>query len=421
MIQFVSGKPGAGKGLVAMKILVHELRTTKRHIFTNLAVRREELAAYLHERYDDTFDLLRRLHLFTDEEAAKFWLHRPGVVLHQCTVKDCEECARPAFPSGDGGVLYICDEIQNFFNSRKWQSTGVAALFYLSQHRKLGDDVICITQSIANVDKQFRSMAQDFCYVTNHSKEKFLTLFRQPPFFSFRKYLTPVTGASTETPMEFGTFRLDVEGLAKCYDTSAGVGIVGGALADTQTRTRGLSILWLIPIIFCGLWLLVRVPGWGLGGIMRVAGLSSAKLKASPVVSSSGTASNGVQKIPAPLSGGPAPVGQPSSTTIDATTNEVFVTGLFSDGKSVIAYLSDGSEVQSGDPLFSRIGRTFIVYAGRLIPFARPVAVKVSDTMITPGAVSTVVDVRLPEHRQAARFGSLVGSVRQEESNASTP
>jgi hypothetical protein len=81
----------------------------------------------------------------------------------------------------------------------------------LSQHHTLGDDVICITQSIGNVDKQFRSVAQDFMYVRNHGKESLPLLgglIRSVPTFSRQTYLEPYTGAPAQRPMEIRTFKL---------------------------------------------------------------------------------------------------------------------------------------------------------------------------------------------------------------------
>ncbi len=82
-------------------------------------------------------------------------------------------------------------------------------------------EVICITQSVGNVDKQFRSVAQDFTYVRNHGKEAIPVLgglVRGFKIFSRDTYLEPFTGA--QRSFEIRTFRLDVEGMASCYDTA---------------------------------------------------------------------------------------------------------------------------------------------------------------------------------------------------------
>jgi hypothetical protein len=100
-----------------------------------------------------------------------------------------------------------------------------------------------LTQSIQNVDKQFRSLAHDFTYLRNHGKESipFLGgLFRGLSMFSRDTYLEPFTG--NQTSIETRTFKLDAKGLASCYDTAAGVGIQGAG-ADTAEKRRGLHRL----------------------------------------------------------------------------------------------------------------------------------------------------------------------------------
>ena len=104
--------------------------------------------------------------------------------------------------------------------------------------------MVCITQSVNNVDKQFRSVAQDYTYLRNLSKQR-AGFFRLPALFVRSTYAQPATPASA--PMESGTFRLDVSGLAACYDTAKGVGIHGRAGADTNERKgefRGFGSSW---------------------------------------------------------------------------------------------------------------------------------------------------------------------------------
>jgi hypothetical protein len=141
--------------------------------------------------------------------------------------------------------MFVIDEVHNFFGSRQWQETGQDVLFYLSQHRKLGDTVICVTQAVGNVDKQFRSVTQDFTYLRNLSKEKY-GRFRLPSLFVRRTYSSPPgDGAKAGDAMESGTFTLDVSGLAACYNTAAGVGI-HAKVGDTAERKTGVH--WTVGV-----------------------------------------------------------------------------------------------------------------------------------------------------------------------------
>jgi hypothetical protein len=56
--------------------------------------------------------------------------------------------------------------------------------FYLLHHRKLGDDIYVYTQQPQNVDKMFRSFAQEFIYVVNTGKKR-VGPFAVPKIFRF--------------------------------------------------------------------------------------------------------------------------------------------------------------------------------------------------------------------------------------------
>lgn len=245
-IHFISGKPRGGKSLYAVKLCVEELVYGSRVVITNLAFKRPELNEYLQKRYPGRcVDLHERLIILDDKEAGRFWTIRPGGVrIAVLSEVEWKAGAKPDY-SGvhDNGVMYAIDEIHNYFNARAWAETGRDVLFYLSQHGKLGDTVLCITQAIANVDKQFRSLTQDFTYLRNLKKER-MGFFRMPGIFMRKTYTTPAT--PTSQPMESGTFTLDVSGLAACYETAKGVGIHGRG-ADKTERTKGIH--WSVAAI----------------------------------------------------------------------------------------------------------------------------------------------------------------------------
>ena len=100
--------------------------------------------------------------------------------------------------------------------------------------------MICITQAVGTVEKQFRALAQDFTYLRNLSKEKYGVL-RCPGLF-VRKTFLSVPGP-TSKPMDSGTFKLDVAGCASCYNSAQGVGIHGRG-ADMGARQKGYHWAW---------------------------------------------------------------------------------------------------------------------------------------------------------------------------------
>lgn len=390
-IEFISGKPGGGKSFFATTLVVEELRRTKRFVVTNLALDIPGLCQYLHDTFGDTFEASRRIHTLTEQETAQFWLvYGPGLVLDSQrrvqiplpngkTIKHLDFSPR----HGSSGVLYVIDEIHEFFNARRWADTGEDALHYLSQHRKLGDDVIAITQSIAHVDKQFQRVAQSFTYVRNFSKEKLAMLggiFRSVPLFMRSTYLEPATGQGAK-PMETRTFRLDVKGIGSCYKTAAGVGVVGTS-ADSQAKTRGLSPLWLVPLAVGIMLFLHQAPdvlGKKVGGSDYAHQMMTGQFRGGSNAPA-GSPGSGVTMrnltVPDPSGGSlPPPVtmrnSDPSKAVEPPIPDEwdgVRLTGyaLFPGGKFA-AYFSNGRTLRPGDPELEFVGPDYVRVKGRNI------------------------------------------------------
>lgn len=62
------------------------------------------------------------------------------------------------YNSGEGSLLLIIDECQLLFNSRMWRDTGMDWISFFSQHRKLGYDILLITQDVFMLDAQIREL-----------------------------------------------------------------------------------------------------------------------------------------------------------------------------------------------------------------------------------------------------------------------
>lgn len=258
-VLFVFGKPGAGKSLWAMNYLARELRTTRRPIITNLPVNLGELNAYLQHETPDAISRVRVIDSQT--EIKQWWRFRgrtntdgPEPCRPWADMPEPDRDGRTDFATNPGPVLYILDEIHTAFNARSWASTGPAALWYLSQHRKLGDDVILISQTPAQVDKQLRSLSQEWIHLCNLSKLKLFLLWTLPNRLLWKSYANmPARG---EPLLATGFLKVDVQGLARCYDTSQGAGIAGGMDADRGKKQSGLhwSTLTALPLLCVGLW-----------------------------------------------------------------------------------------------------------------------------------------------------------------------
>jgi hypothetical protein len=377
-IHFISGKPGGGKTLYSVKLILEELIHGTRCIVTNVPLKIQELNSYLQREYPFAFQ--RRfidpgLHisevviLIDEDDLSKFFTFRGGGVRLESVSNAEWKCGkRPDYTSvKDGGVFYALDEVHIAFNSRAWADTGAEVLYYLSQHRKLGDDVVCITQSVGNVDKQFRSVAQDYTYIKNLAKQK-VGLFRLPSIFTRNTYPQPAT--DTSKPMESGTFSLDVTGLASLYDTARGVGIHGRGGADTNARKKGLHWAWVIVgLVALGV-LLKYLPTI----------LTHAFSHHAPMHQHQPAATNAPAAAPAlptfQPKPSPAPNRNDSSETKVADTSpavdDVYCCGFSLLGGQPVAIMSDGTQIGQEDGL-QKLAKKYIVVAGRKIPIhAKP-------------------------------------------------
>lgn len=406
-ITFITGKPGAGKGLVAVQEVVNELVLGHRPIITNLALRVEPwvtgdfrprigLRNFLLREYKKDFDVRRRVFVVPDEDVKEFFLTRrrplvdgqPGALVKAQPVLNIKggESKVVAFETAvateSGGHVYIVDEAWHFWGSRSWQTTGEGLLFYNAQHRKFGDDLFVVTQATKQIDPAVHRLAQEFWLVKNHSKMSF-GWFRRPSVFTIEIFENPPTG-SRQAPMSTKSFTLDREGLAQCYDTSAGVGLSGRSIADIGARKRGLPF-WAMPVGVCALalcaWYLLRGAAWGVGhelgkapGQMshaaRAAGAGGPAVSAAPVPTPATVAvAKPVVTVVTNYVVEPRPEPIRSAVMI---TNELFCKGYFMFGKNEgVVFLSDGSTLDIDSGRIQRIAKTFVIVDGVKLPIRK--------------------------------------------------
>jgi hypothetical protein len=134
-IHIVCGKPGGGKSLFAMHLLVKELRESDRNIVTNLAVRVPELNAYMQRFWpDEDFRVLQRLRILSEQESKDFWNHR-RVIDNEMADEQAGKAPvtdKAALDKDDAGkgVAYFLDEAHEHFNAREWANLHRSALHY---------------------------------------------------------------------------------------------------------------------------------------------------------------------------------------------------------------------------------------------------------------------------------------------------
>lgn len=330
-IHFISGKPGGGKTLYTVKLIIEELVYGTRQVVTNVSLNLGRLNEYLQQTYPkESIDLHARVKKLTDDQCREFWKYR--------------DIQTP--------VLFALDELHLFFNAREWMNTGPACLHYLSQHRKLGDDIICVTQHVENVDKQFRSVAQDFTLIVNGFKQKF-GLFRGLPMFTRYTFAQPPSGLKMQ-PDETAHFRLDAKGIASCYDTAAGIGVHGRG-ADKKEKAKGLHPV-MFPLIAAGVIVLIVLGVKGCNKAMS-AGMKAAKEKKQdavahpPPVSQSETKQGGgvAQAMSRALDLPSRPQQPPQRSSEGGVADRPEVVQKLIRGGRVRIVLSDGRVFESSD------------------------------------------------------------------------
>lgn len=343
-IHAISGKPGGGKSMYAMKLLIHELVFGSRVVVTNLAINEGGLNEYLQENFPHlwrsgrSFNLSERLRIIDEDEMGKFWTIR-GHYDAGITVLTKEDWGRGKLPnySGvkDSGCAYFLDEVHIKFNARAWMETARDALHYLSQHRKMGDTVVWITQAVENVDKQFRSVTQDYTYLANLSKQKY-GMFTMPAVFIRRTFLSPNSSPGSE-PVESGMFKLDVRGVGKCYDTAKGIGIHNAGGADKGERRKGVP--WYVFAV--GFPALLILLGMSVPNLAAKWFMPNGPEKAKPV-SARGT------NVPAPAVNGPtADIVVTNTVSASRSNSVVWCVACSQTSKGWLAVLSDGRTLSS--------------------------------------------------------------------------
>lgn len=228
-----------------IRILLHDTRV----IVTSLSLDLARLNEYLQQKYGDKApDVFRRVVLIDKEQAKNYWRCR-GVKV------STEYGWEPQFlgPYGDStwcaenlshGVVYILDEVQRVFGAREWSKTGPEFLHYQAQHRHYGDDVIAVTPSSSLIEKQFRLLSGECVVLKNFYKVK-VGMLKAPRRIVYQVFenCPPMPG---EEPTQKGSFTIDAVGLASCYNTAAGLGVVGGQ-ADKGREARGIPWYYVIP------------------------------------------------------------------------------------------------------------------------------------------------------------------------------
>lgn len=362
-VYFVFGKPGGGKSLYALTRLVDELRNTTRTVVTNLPIDAGALNAWFQSRGENV-DLHRRLRIIDTEELSTWWRHRgrpadndPGLAPWVDLPPQLGPRGETDFAANPGPCFYVLDEIHTHFGSRQWMQTGPAALWYLSQHRKLGDDVFLISQAPGQVDKQLRSLTQEWIHCKNLRKLKWGGVFRPPQRLLIRSFESEPSKQGGEPLLDMNIIRIPAPGLADCYATASGNGIAGAHNADKFEKTKK-GLPW---------WVLLAVPVVLVVFLWNLESLIGAAVKR-------------VSPGPAPQAPVAAPLPPPppeAPPTPEPPAAAIAPPPLPPPAEEVIAWVKEGRRVR----LWTSEQRT-LVYPGDLVAFSPRTGAKLRDGTI---------------------------------------
>lgn len=398
MIHFYVGKPRNGKTYRAFsKDVWEEITAGQRYVITNLVIFYDDLQALLIKRGFSKVYVRDRIRMLDDKETKNFWLHRPDRVLDRPDGYDDKTGPdvdySPCFHPETGevqSVLYVIDEVHTHWRARGWSGTPRHVDFYNSQHGKLGDKVVFITQNTKLVDQNFIRLAQDFTYVRNHRLEKH-GKFRGDNKLTAHTYPGPVSN-DKEVTLNVETFHLDFE-IADCYDTSAGVGMPGGGKADAGFRTKGvpLKMIWVgLGAVGLSVWFVlfkffpdyIRSQFSGVPQHAKKSAPVSPTPAAQAVPPPAGytpaqdrafAGRSGPAPAPSPVAAAPLPLGW---VVADQPKEALWVQGIVQAGSRWRVILSDGRVIEPGDEGLERIDKRGIVFDGRRV-FMRPMAPRV--------------------------------------------
>ena len=262
-ITFVIAPIGGGKSLFATGELCKELRKTERYIVTNLPLvltaeecdkDHECVCDWAHREIERPINVSRRVRRLEDGEVKRFWRYLPGVDLPPLLTETEGKgksgiiqrewaAARAEHP----GCLYIIDEVHLNFSAREWQNIGQEVEVYMSQLRKMNDDLILVTQHPEKVDKNFRRNATEWLYFKNLGKAKLWGGVSLKGRFKWNKFETQPM--RTDKPVETGFMHLTDKGYHKLYRTMAGVGVTGRLKCEEERKPGRGVYVWVIAFM----------------------------------------------------------------------------------------------------------------------------------------------------------------------------
>lgn len=154
MIYLYSGTPGSGKSLHVASIIWTKLRMGK-SVIANFPI---DLDAVAERNIDYKIRMINPKHKGKPKKLGRF----NYVEMNDLSVDYLMHYAMKYHKAGrEGQTLLIIDECACIFNSRAWDSKDrMKWIVFFQQHRKLGFNIILISQSDRLIDRQIRAFVE---------------------------------------------------------------------------------------------------------------------------------------------------------------------------------------------------------------------------------------------------------------------
>lgn len=334
---------GGGKSLLATQKIFKELLHGRRGVVTNSSLILEQV------RYD-YFTVTKeplpenRIRLIDLEQTKRWWLYVPGRDL------TCIEDVAKRQETNEA-ILYVLDEFHLVYPARDWAKTakeiGPDVETYVSQLRKVNDELIWITQHREKVDKNFRRNTTEWCVVKNLGKARLFLGVGLPDKFVASYYPQEPVGKDKPEYTTYYNRIVNIRGsridYGKQYRTMGGIGFSGNREPEEKPKRMHWSV-WLVAAGVC-VALAIIVPRFFSNGLGWVLGTSSKNVTESFKKAAGVKEPATKQSAPVAAAVGASPGGGGESRPVPAPpgTNVVYVTGWDLMAGYIRCIMSDGT------------------------------------------------------------------------------
>ena len=306
---------GGGKSLWATGLCCHELEHSDRFIITDVPLIFDNppegywtVAEFCHKFVKSAVPVNHRICVVSAEQASEFWRYLPAEAFGHISDETFKEYGitletfkwshgesrllklpnkphplfkevpdfrfRTEIAKNRIGCHYIIDEAHKKFPPMHYQRVGAQAEWYMSELRKLDDDLDWITQHPEKVDKNFRRNCTQWMNFQNMSRA---SLFMGVSFkgrFRWHWYNQSEIPSRQDKPTKSGWYQLDPKRrVHQLYKTMDGTGVSGGMLKESSMHKGRHWTIWLLALvgILVAAWFLPqiieKVVTQGIGGL----------------------------------------------------------------------------------------------------------------------------------------------------------